>query len=98
MSVTLCVTDVRPDVTVAWYYPPAEFRQYVIENWLNTGKILNVPVEEFSQDGLTRNLITTFCDDQALAEYGQDPVRRREHLPMIAYNTSNGIIRTMQRL
>ena len=91
MSIVLCVTDVRPDTSVKWYYPPAEFRQYVIENWLNTGRMLSIPEEQFSQDGLTRTLTTSFRDEQSLTEYSQDPVRRREHLPMIAYNTSNEI-------
>jgi hypothetical protein len=98
MAVTLCITDVRPDVTVNWYYPTEEFRQYIIKNWLETGRLLGVPVETFSKDGLTRKLVTSFCDEQAYTDWRRDPVRTREHLPMIAYNTSNGIIRSMDRI
>jgi hypothetical protein len=97
MHVALNVTDQRQSTDVAWYYPPASFRQYIIENWLHTGKLMFPPAEHISKDGLVRTIITTFRDEQAFAEYSQDPVRRREHLPMIAYNTSNNIIRLMNK-
>jgi hypothetical protein len=96
--VTLLVTDVRQDITTAWYYPPEVHRLHIRKHWLETGRLLGIPVETFSQDGLTRKLTATFRDEQSFTDWSKDPERMREHLPMIAYNTSNGIIRSMERI
>jgi hypothetical protein len=91
------ITDVRPSTEVAFFRPPTEYTQYMIDNYLNTGKYVTRPVEKMSQDQLTRHVMLQFRNQAAFDEFMSDTTLQQSLIVKADYCKAHGIQRSWQR-
>lgn len=83
---------IRPSIDINFYSVTDEYRLYLTENYIKTGKILK-STSDLSSDGLTLITTTTWKDDLAYADYMQDSFCFSNYSePNQHYNYKNNII------
>ena len=89
-TVTLTITETRPNLNVRFYRVPAEFINYIQK--YNDIRHRDVYGYITSNDLLTRTSISTFDSQTDVDTYMNDPECEKIRIENRAYNTANGII------
>jgi uncharacterized radical SAM superfamily protein len=88
-------TATRPNTNVPFWNHTSEIRDYINENYVDTGLRIDVEVE-FSQDELTRVTKEYWIDQAAFDTFRNDPfIINNLRDPALAHNAANGIVRSV---
>lgn len=92
MSITITITEVRPDVGTSFFVMPAEWISYVKR--YNSVRNGSGGVAEFSEDQLTKTSRVQFASAYDYETFQNDPTVKLGLDAMSAYNTANNITQT----
>lgn len=88
----------RPNINVPFFYPKTastdEFRQYFLENYINTGKSILIE-HSHSDDNLTMNSVSMWDSAESFNQFVNDPNCNQLIAAATEYNTNNGIVETI---
>jgi hypothetical protein len=96
MSLTVTITETRPDLSVAFFEPPWSFIEYIQK--YNDIRHRTVYGWTLAPDNLSRTMVTTYDvqSDQDIFLADAEVVSITKLTD--AHNTSNGIVRTIVKL
>ena len=95
MSYQVTNTFTRPSASVNFHVANIQdsFIQYVLQNYKNTNKIIDLS-SDISEDGLTLTAIWTWTTQAEYETFQQDSVATQQRAERDAWITANGITMT----
>ena len=91
MSISIVITEVRPDQTTPFFIMPAEIINYIQR--YNSFRQGDGGIAEYSEDLLTKISRVQFASAYDHEVFHNDPTVKSGFDAMVAYNTANGITR-----
>lgn len=85
---TMIIKAIRPNTEVQFYNNP-EFKEFILENWILTGKI--IVGMDVSDDGLISTMYMEFTDEDAKNEWLANTVVSTYIETLKTYNESHNI-------
>ena len=83
----------RPDAETP-FYKDENFKNYVLENWILTNKV--ILGQDISDDGLTATIYLEFVTFEVYEEWKNDPIVKAHKKTAREYNHAHGISGTTE--
>lgn len=83
----------RPNTETS-FYKDENFKNYVLENWILTNKV--ILGQDISDDGLTATIYLEFVNREVWEEWRHDPVVKAHKKAAKEYNYAHGISGTTE--